>query len=249
MGVTITGADDSVDPCDLANLSERFPFVEWAILFSRKREGTPRYPSRAWRQRFFHELIESRDAQGQNEIRSAIHLCGEVSREAIAGNYGRMRNELWLVDRWQLNGYESGSTAGLERIAKRLPPLVLQAREEGGAFEDVANDASIVGHRASLLFDPSGGAGNARRWPDELIGHGVPFGIAGGIGPATVAAALDAGKRAWARRGSTWSLAYETSEIDSTWSACCRCCRPRPSGCRGMTSPTPKKRGGRSDDR
>jgi len=28
-GVTITGADDAVDVCDLESLSEEFPFVEW----------------------------------------------------------------------------------------------------------------------------------------------------------------------------------------------------------------------------
>ena len=32
--VTITGADDFTEPKDLVELSEEFPFVEWAILLS-----------------------------------------------------------------------------------------------------------------------------------------------------------------------------------------------------------------------
>ena len=33
--VTITGADDSVEPRALAELSEAFPFVEWGLLMSK----------------------------------------------------------------------------------------------------------------------------------------------------------------------------------------------------------------------
>ena len=43
--VTITGADDRVDPWELARLSEEFPHVEWGVLISTGRAGTPRYPS------------------------------------------------------------------------------------------------------------------------------------------------------------------------------------------------------------
>ena len=46
--VTITGADDAVDPGALVALSAEFPFVEWGILFSKSREGEARYPSAEW---------------------------------------------------------------------------------------------------------------------------------------------------------------------------------------------------------
>lgn len=37
--VTITGADDAVEPAELQALSHEFPFVEWGILHSYKRFG------------------------------------------------------------------------------------------------------------------------------------------------------------------------------------------------------------------
>lgn len=46
--VSITGADDSVNPKDLVELSEEFPFVEWAILLSKSRMRSNRYPSLNW---------------------------------------------------------------------------------------------------------------------------------------------------------------------------------------------------------
>jgi hypothetical protein len=33
--VTITGADDAVDPEELLQIQQRYPFVEWGILLSR----------------------------------------------------------------------------------------------------------------------------------------------------------------------------------------------------------------------
>jgi hypothetical protein len=47
-GITITGADDQVDPRELAMLSAEFPFVEWGILMSESRAGTSRYPGQTW---------------------------------------------------------------------------------------------------------------------------------------------------------------------------------------------------------
>lgn len=34
--VTVTGADDSIDPGDLISIQQEYPFVEFAILLSRK---------------------------------------------------------------------------------------------------------------------------------------------------------------------------------------------------------------------
>lgn len=70
--VTITGADDAVDPRHLFELSREFPYVEWAILRSIGRVGTNRYPSEAWLHELGHEALKHRDA------RFAAHLCGEL---------------------------------------------------------------------------------------------------------------------------------------------------------------------------
>ncbi|MEI7997808.1 MAG: hypothetical protein WCH01_23235, partial [Methylococcaceae bacterium] len=43
---TLTGVDEKTSLMQIAELSERFPFVEWGFLYSPKRQGNPgRYPS------------------------------------------------------------------------------------------------------------------------------------------------------------------------------------------------------------
>lgn len=45
--VTLTGADDKTDLAQLRALSDRYPFVEWALLVG-PLPGTQRNPSQAW---------------------------------------------------------------------------------------------------------------------------------------------------------------------------------------------------------
>lgn len=47
--ISITGADDSVNPQDLLRLSVQHPQAEWAILYFPEKEGDPRNPSAQWR--------------------------------------------------------------------------------------------------------------------------------------------------------------------------------------------------------
>ena len=42
------GADDSVDPRELALYCNAYPFIEFGVLFRPDKEGTPRYASKAW---------------------------------------------------------------------------------------------------------------------------------------------------------------------------------------------------------
>ncbi len=173
-GVTITGADDAVDPRELARLSGEFPFVEWGILFSPKRAGTPRYPSPGWLMHL-------------PRMRVAAHFCGECTRATLAGEPG------WMLitvareyARLQINGFEPPA-AGLVSLARRphSPHIILQVREER-AIQDAARVAHEIGpERASLLFDPSGGRGiEPFRWPTPPFG--LRMGYAGGINPSNV---------------------------------------------------------------
>jgi hypothetical protein len=71
--VTITGADDRVNPKDLNALSRQYPFVEWGLLLSRTRTGLePRYPSLKW-------LSEVSSL----EINKSVHVCGQMARAAL----------------------------------------------------------------------------------------------------------------------------------------------------------------------
>src|SRR6185503_2749693 len=80
--VTITGADDSIDPKTLVRLSRRFPFVEWGILLSESSfpRGSVRFPSRAW-----VETLLATD--GSSLLQLSGHLCGAWVRSACLGDH------------------------------------------------------------------------------------------------------------------------------------------------------------------
>lgn len=175
--VTITGADDLVDPATLLALSREFPFVEWGILLSLKRAGTPRYPTMKWVRLLPHTIPAAK---------LSLHLCGEVARLAADARLSGVNGVLGY-DRIQVNGYESHWRHGLHGLF--TSEVILQARS-AETLQAVANDAlSIRG--ASVLFDPSGGKGlEPFAWPRAPLG--VKVGYAGGIGPTNVEAAIQA---------------------------------------------------------
>jgi hypothetical protein len=159
--ITFTGADDHTDVAGMQALSSRYP-IEWAILFSTKRQGVdPRYPNTASRLLF-------------KGGRFAAHLCGSIAADIVHGrNYPGIGTEFRRV---QINHQlpEAGAIAQYGRWIFRT--CIAQAR--GDCFP---SDDSI-----QWLYDRSGGGGVApARWPthpggDRLVGY------AGGIGPDNV---------------------------------------------------------------
>jgi hypothetical protein len=184
IGVTISGADDGVDVDELAYLSERFWFVE------------PRYPSKDWRDRFLREVNGSIGHDGRADFWSALHFCGEVARETLAGKGVPLRTDFWAFDRWQINA-QGEPDARLAQAATRAPKLILQCRSRDAFAACCAQARALNG---SVLFDPSGGTGKQEPWPRALYSGGVDFGIAGGIGPENVSDAIDAAERL----GASW---------------------------------------------
>lgn len=190
--VTITGADDGVDPSELLTLSAEFPFVEWGILFSIDRcaNAEPRYPSGDWSRRLA--------SSWKPGVRLSLHLCGKASRQTLAGDghyigHG-VESALYLGDgpkpfhifrRVQLNGYEAPYPRAFEALVESAKGLefILQARGPGH-FEEVGADARSL-PRASVLFDPSGGRGLIATDIPVRVG-GDRVGLAGGIGPENV---------------------------------------------------------------
>jgi N-(5'phosphoribosyl)anthranilate (PRA) isomerase len=214
LGVTITGADDEVEPSQLALLSAEFDFVEWGILFSRTRYGSPRYPTLEWsaaamktpgrpRPGFEREHCYAGDAPRQRispgglPPRFSAHLCGYWSSQARAGEALPLSTA--ELDRVQINGFELGDEHGVRLIAPNSPPFILQCRAVD-RFEAFCAAAAKIGHGAAVLYDPSGGKGKAQAWPKELRSNGVSFGIAGGIGPDNVDHAIAAARRL----GASW---------------------------------------------
>lgn len=173
--VTITGADDRTDPNELVLLSREFPFVEWGILHSAKRLGTPRYPAMRWMDSF------SAAIEGKN-VSVSLHLCGERSRLAMTGQTLVMPIK---AKRIQLNGWRPGADTEALRYWSVCHEVefILQVGSED-QLADAAREAEEIG-QASLLFDPSGGRGIAAfRYPRAPIG--VRLGYAGGLGPNNV---------------------------------------------------------------
>ena len=177
--VTITGADDAVDPKDLVALSRDFPDVEWGILLSDSRKGTPRYPSSEWA-----------DQVGMLSLRKGMrisgHVCGAWARALCAGDATRLPVPPMRV---QINGYEHSAFPGVRKVAEAAVTagheveLILQCRTEAD-LQATCFEAEKLPN-ASVLFDPSGGRGlQPFSWPRAPVGARV--GYAGGITPQNV---------------------------------------------------------------
>lgn len=171
--VTITGADDAVDPQALVDLRKEFPFVEWGILRSEKKEGTPRYPTLGWICRL-EALLADRTAW-------AAHLCGSMSRLAMAGDPSVLRNGP-RFGRYQLNGSSSYKLPML-LAAMRMPEceFILQATGPDAFCEQCDFVVREKLPNLAVLFDPSGGRGKVTTHFPSLFRSDLDVGFAGGI--------------------------------------------------------------------
>jgi hypothetical protein len=101
--VTITGADDKVNPRYLYEISQEFPFVEWGILISKNSAGYPRFPSMQW----IHWL-ETAQSKPKVKINLSMHLCGTWLRQLLNTSnpeifLNSVSEELPIFNRVQLN--------------------------------------------------------------------------------------------------------------------------------------------------
>lgn len=200
--VTITGADDSVNPADLLNLSDEFPFVEWAILFSPKHRGSPRWPSADW-------LTRLRKDAGPMKL--SAHLCGGWVRDLLQGKFTFSE---WFSEyfddyqRVQLNFHaEPVAALPVEFVSALLGGCMCRdgSVERQFIFQiDGVNDGFFdsvrqmaPSHDFVPLFDCSHGAGvlPGDGWPkaeyqDAAAGRSIRkliyHGYAGGLGPETL---------------------------------------------------------------
>ena len=174
--VTVTGADDSIDPMQLISLTERFPFVEWGILLSKSAEGAHRFPSLPWMERLA-ELPT---------FRLSGHLCGFWVRELCAGRltFAAERPTIAaLFQRVQLNFH------AMQHLVVRkalIAALASWGRDEyifqfDGVNNGLMDTAHSAGVKVAPLFDTSGGAGvEPEVWPKPLAEY---CGYAGGLHP------------------------------------------------------------------
>lgn len=181
--VTITGADDSVDPRALVSLSQDFPFVEWGILLSKTQEGGKRFPSERWMQEF---ALLSTDHSFVEPVHSAGRLCGNWLRDCLKGANSCPHYGLGIFERIQLNFpaerqivEEGNFLSVLRNLESSRRRIIFQY---DGVNTHLLDMALRNGIGAQALFDLSHGAGiSPESWPKPL--DGVDCGYAGGLGP------------------------------------------------------------------
>jgi hypothetical protein len=181
--VTITGADDSIEPIELAKLSQEFPFVEWGILVSKNNYGTPRFPSLTWLQKLRGLKHDVKD------LKLSCHLCGSFVRDLVKGNdmIIQIMGPMWYIfERVQINFHaipheHSNQMIGIfSKFANQQ--FIFQY---DGVNDHIVKKAFNEGCNMSALFDKSGGAGILpAQWPQLL--EGIPCGYAGGLSPDNV---------------------------------------------------------------
>ncbi len=179
--VTMTGADKSVSPDALFALSEKYPYVEWGILFASQDVDAPRFPSYGWIGKLLEEAPKS--------LRLCAHLCGPWVGEALTGEpLSPLITDFPQFQRVQLNTHGSRRWKAYQepKWALTLPhdkQIIFQVDGENVKVSEwVARGYGVP------LFDTSSGAGVTpdrlgEQWPTPMGGY---CGYAGGLGPLNI---------------------------------------------------------------
>lgn len=193
--VTVTGADDTVEPIQLFELAEEFPFVEFGILLSRSSKGKSRFPSSRWIER----LIYENDSNCGRQVSFSGHICGSWVREILGGDWpfsefasideGFMSSRMF--QRFQINTHAEPHCVDYDKVSELLRVLASNGQSIIFQYDDVNTELvkQAIERRhnnASALFDLSHGAGVLPRfWPRPI--PDFPCGYAGGLSPENVA--------------------------------------------------------------
>ena len=191
--VTITGADDEVDLAFLDDMMSKYPHVEWGILLSQTRKGTPRYPSDLWLARLTDTFYTKFDRS------FSAHLCGSMCERLInEGPEIYRTGELvehsmpGFFTRLQLNSFPEmcDKTDRINAIASALRPglieIILPVPNEK---VEMACQRTFLDN-VSKLYDGSRGTGvEPSEWPQtDFPGY---VGFAGGLDPDNIKRTLD----------------------------------------------------------
>jgi len=186
--VTITGADDSINPSDIVHLSQKYPYVEWGLLLSSNvREGVCRFPSLEWLENLSKAAVPKPFLP---PIKFSGHFCGNLVSNFVLGNLPtseQIPTWLWkMIQRIQINFHGVPHHPKSEFYGKL--PRAMKASGKQFIFQaDNVNEDLFWGIRnygvdAVPLFDLSHGGGVVPiSWPEPF--PGVMCGYAGGLGP------------------------------------------------------------------
>lgn len=182
--ITITGIDKLTPIKELQELQEKFPWVEFGVLFSKHwYENGQRYPNPDY-------LLPDLADRG---LHLSAHICGSMAREIVCTNIWQPFSEIieyknFIFDRIQLN-VASMSFPGIQSSPLSLPriykELIIQQRStmEIDVYKAMVNKRNYV----SILFDQSSGKGIGLDMYDMNQNPYIKAGYAGGINPDNVA--------------------------------------------------------------
>jgi hypothetical protein len=171
--VAITGGDNATNPEDLIKLSEKYPFIEWGILFISSRVGTNRYPSEHW----ISTLSEG--------LNLSAHLCGQYARTTVDKGIPEISPDLLRkFQRFQINiNFNNACVAYDLNVLAKLPYRLIFQYKKGN--ELIANFSNTF----DILYDASGGLGK------QIDSIQKPFkgytGYAGGISPDNIDSVIE----------------------------------------------------------
>jgi hypothetical protein len=186
--VTLTGADDSIDPADLVPIYKEYKFVEWGVLLSRSQGGNPEFPSSDW----INELRKKYIENGSHHLNCAGHICGAWVRDLVQdGSFTLFEERPWqhTFRRLQLNFMGKKLKAHKDFWTALNDSENTFIFQLDGENDDLYHQAAHKKINAVPFFDKSGGTGKSPKdWPAPI----APYtGYAGGLGPDNLEEELD----------------------------------------------------------
>lgn len=205
--VTVTGADDSVKPSDLAAVAAEYPFVEFGILFRGAENRTKDYPVISGKSRFpsFDWLMGMlKISESQPHLDLSCHLCGQAARDFLEGVFLAAPQPINLhFRRAQINTHGIVHDFDVRRLRETVRRMTLNSQQVIFQYDGVNTGAmlSCVGRHvhdayekldiASLYDLFHWGRCPAERWSHPLAKTAIPCGFAGGLSPENVASQIE----------------------------------------------------------
>jgi hypothetical protein len=194
--VTFTGADDNIEPMDLALISDEYEWVEWGILFSENKQGRfNRYPGKNWLKKLYATAKFFREERKRAMPLSA-HLCGSYAKDIVTCQECFPPYDLSIFQRIQING----SSYFLDKInafglSDKLPGIQVILQLKFPFNHNRINDyivraeellqRDISQHTLCILHDASGGKGVlTKTWPQA--DPRMFCGYSGGLNPDNI---------------------------------------------------------------
>lgn len=179
--VTISGADDGTNPESLLELSKKYPFVEFGILFSGNTKR--RFPSLDWLEELFEIYRQNQ------QMNLSLHLCGQFVNELVLGRVDflmELKHLFAMFKRVQINfaghGYiPSDAMYDVMNLFKERE-FIFQL---DGVNNHLVYEAKAAEVNCSGLFDSSYGKGTKPEFRDTPL-KGIKIGYAGGINPKNI---------------------------------------------------------------